>query len=532
MTGESPIAPRGATVKGRSSVNPAVITIDPRKTVAPVSRGTFGAFVEHMGRSVYGGIYEPDHPSADAEGFRQDVIDLVRELGVSTLRYPGGNFVSGYRWEDGVGPRDQRPVRRDLAWRSIEPNTVGLDEFARWCRLVGGEMILAVNLGTRGVLDAVELLEYTNHPSGTRLSDWRVANGHPEPHGVRMWCLGNEMDGPWQVGAMSAEDYGKLAGRTAAAMKMADPHIELVVCGSSSSSMSTFGVWERTVLDHTYEHVDYISCHAYYEERGGDLAAFLASSIDMERFIDAVVAAADHVKHTLRHEKTMHISFDEWNVWYHDRYVDEDRSREPWGFAPRLLEDVYSVADAVVVGSLLITLLRRSDRVRSASLAQLVNVIAPIMTEPGGHAWRQTTFFPFAITSARASGTVVDARVETDRYTVADLGDVPYVDAVVTYDAERATASVFAVNRDLGARRDLRIDLSQLGQVRVVDAITLSDDDPYAANTRENPDRVQPRVNMTARHQGTSLVVELPPVSWSAITLSFDPPDAAQSPEN
>lgn len=500
-------------------MNTTVITIEPGRVVAPVSRRTFGAFVEHMGRCVYDGLYEPGHPSADDDGFRRDVMELVRELGVSTIRYPGGNFVSGYRWEDGVGPRESRPVRRDLAWRSIETNQFGLDEFARWCRLVGGEMMLAVNLGTRGVLEAVELMEYVNHPAGTRLSDWRVSNGASEPHNVRMWCLGNEMDGPWQVGAMSADDYGKLAARTASAMKMADPQVELVVCGSSSSEMTTFGDWERVVLGHTYEHVDYISCHAYYQERGGDLAGFLASSVNMDRFIDAVVATADHVKHTLRHEKTINISFDEWNVWYHDRYVEEDRSREPWGIAPRLLEDIYSVADAVVVGSLLITLLRRSDRVRSASIAQLVNVIAPIMTEPGGDAWRQTTFFPFAITSAMASGEVLDSRVSTDSYLVPELGDAPYVDAVVTRDAEAGTLAVFLINRDLSGARSVSIDLSRLPATRLVEALTLSDNDPYAANTRDDPNRVRPGVNTTARVDGSKLTVSLPAVSWSAITL-------------
>lgn len=497
-----------------------MISVDPRNVVAPVSRLTFGAFVEHMGRCVYDGLYEPGHPSADEHGFRRDVIDLVRELGVSTIRYPGGNFVSGYRWEDGVGPREDRPARRDLAWRSIETNQIGVDEFATWCGLVGGEMMLAVNLGTRGVLEAVELMEYVNHPAGTRLSDWRIRNGSAEPHNVRMWCLGNEMDGPWQVGGMSANDYGTMAARTAAAMKMADPDIELVACGSSSSAMSTFGEWERVVLEHTYEHVDYISCHAYYEERGGDLAAFLASSLDMEHFIDAVAAAADHVKHTLRHTKTINISFDEWNVWYHDRFVEEDRAREPWGIAPRLLEDVYSVADAVVVGSLLITLLRRSDRVRSASMAQLVNVIAPIMTQPGGAAWRQTTFFPFATTSRLAAGDVLRPSISTDSYATAEWNEVPYVDAVVTYDAPALEASVFLVNRHLTESRTVSIDLERLPGMRLVEAVTLSDPDPYAANTRENPDRVSLTANSSALLEAGRLVIELPPVSWSAIALS------------
>jgi alpha-L-arabinofuranosidase len=385
----------------------ASVALDRAAVVAPVNRRLFGSFVEHLGRCVYDGIYEPSHPTADQDGFRRDVVDLVRELGSSTIRYPGGNFVSGYKWEDGIGPRENRPVRRDLAWHSLESNQVGVDEFARWCKLTGSELMMAVNLGTRGIAEVLDLLEYTNHPCGTALSDLRVANGAPEPYDIRMWCLGNEMDGPWQLGHMSAEDYGKLASRTAAVMKTVDETLELVVCGSSGSGMPTFGEWERVVLEQSYEHVDFVSCHAYYQERNGDLGSYLASSLDMQYFIETVVATADHVKHKLRSNKTINLSFDEWNIWYLDEHRDSDEVNDEWRFAPRQLEDAYSVADAVVLGNLLITLLKNSDRVTSASLAQLVNVIAPIMTEPGGEAWRQTTIFPFSVTSRLAEGVVV-----------------------------------------------------------------------------------------------------------------------------
>ncbi|MBN9174620.1 MAG: alpha-L-arabinofuranosidase, partial [Microbacterium sp.] len=374
--------------------------------VGPIDRRLFGSFVEHLGRCVYDGIYEPGPPRADEDGFRQDVIELVRELGVSTIRYPGGNFVSGYRWEDGVGPREERPRRLDLAWHSIETNEIGLDEFAVWLRKAGSDLMYAVNLGTRGVEAALDVLEYANIRSGTMLSDQRVANGTPEPHDIRMWCLGNEMDGPWQLGHGTAQDYAQLAGKTARAMRQIDPGLELVVCGSSGAGMPTFGEWERVVLQETYDEVDFISCHAYYEPHDGDLGSFLASAVDMDRFIDSVVATADHVKALRRSDKTISISFDEWNVWYQSRYHDVEKITdiETWPVAPRLLEDSYSVLDGVVVGSLLISLLRHADRVTSASLAQLVNVIAPIMTEPGGPAWRQTTFFPFSVTSALARG--------------------------------------------------------------------------------------------------------------------------------
>ena len=313
----------------------ASVALDRAAVVAPVNRRLFGSFVEHLGRCVYDGIYEPSHPTADQDGFRTDVVDLVRELGSSTIRYPGGNFVSGYKWEDGIGPRENRPVRRDLAWHSLESNQIGIDEFARWCKLTGSELMMAVNLGTRGIAEVLDLLEYTNHPSGTALSDLRVANGAPEPYDIRMWCLGNEMDGPWQLGHMSAEDYGKLASRTAAAMKMVDETLELVVCGSSGSGMPTFGEWERVVLERSYEHVDFVSCHAYYQERKGDLGSYLASSLDMQYFIETVVATADHVKHKLRSKKTINLSFDEWNIWYLDEHRNSDEVNDEWRFAPR-----------------------------------------------------------------------------------------------------------------------------------------------------------------------------------------------------
>ena len=320
---------------------PARLVIDPHFVVGPINRRLFGSFVEHLGRCVYDGIYEPGHATADEHGYRSDVIELVRELGVSTIRYPGGNFVSGYRWEDGIGPAQDRPRRLDLAWHSTETNQVGIDEFAIWLKKVDSELMYAVNLGTRGVQEALDVLEYANIRSGTALSDQRIANGTSEPHNVRMWCLGNEMDGPWQLGHGTARDYAELASKTARAMRQVDPDLELVVCGSSSAQMPTFGKWERVVLEETYDDIDFISCHAYYEPVDEDYGSFLASAVNMDRFIDSVVATADHVKAVRGSDKTVNISFDEWNVWYQSRYQEVDRitAVDEWPVAPRLLED-------------------------------------------------------------------------------------------------------------------------------------------------------------------------------------------------
>ena len=493
----------------------AHLVIDPAFRVADVDRRLFGSFVEHMGRCVYTGIYEPGHPAADDLGLRTDVLDLVRELGVSVVRYPGGNFVSGYRWEDGVGPREDRPTRLDLAWHSIETNDFGLNEFMAWTHRAGVEPMMAVNLGTRGVDAARSLLEYCNHPGGTAWSDLRISHGAREPHGVKLWCLGNEMDGPWQIGQKTADEYGRVAAEAAKAMRLVDPSIELVACGSSNSAMPTFASWEATVLDHTYDVVDYISLHTYYE-KAGDLPSFLASAVDMDRFIDAVVATADHVGAKKRSRKKLKLSFDEWNVWD----MTAHRTREPydWTQAPRLIEDDYDVYDAVVVGSLLITLLRHADRVGVACQAQLANVIGPIRTEPGGPAWRQTIFHPFADVARLARGTVlrtepVSPVYETDRY-----GEVPVLDATCVWDEERDELTIFAINRDVDRPLVLETDLRGFPGSRVARASVLTGD-PDAVNTAEVPDRVTPvRSRGQALDRG-QLDVELPPLSWNVIRV-------------
>jgi alpha-N-arabinofuranosidase len=497
----------------------AALTVDPAVAIGPVDRRLFGSFIEHLGRAVYDGIHEPGHPTADADGFRADVLALVRELGITTVRYPGGNFVSGYRWEDGVGPRESRPRRLDLAWHSLETNQVGLDEFARWSAKAGTELMLAVNLGTRGVAEALDLLEYANIPGGTTLSDQRIANGTPEPHAVTIWCLGNEMDGTWQLGHRSAEDYGKLAAQTARAMRQLDASLQLVVCGSSSRSMPTFGEWERTVLEHTWDEVDLISCHAYYSQGDRDLAEYLASPVDMDRFIESVAASIDHVAAVKGSDKRIGISFDEWNVWDIDRYHADDKRTaiDDWPVAPRLLEDSYTVADAVVVGGLLISLLRHADRVTAASLAQLVNVIAPIMTEPGGPAWRQTTFFPFAVTSRLGCGEALRVALSGDTFETAAHGEVPVVDAVATADDDGV--SVFLVNRSATESASVRVSLVGADVSRVAEAVTLWDADPAARNTLAEPERVGLRALEAALADG-ELALDLAPASWSAVRLT------------
>jgi alpha-N-arabinofuranosidase len=496
----------------------ASLILDPSFTVAPVNRRTFGTFVEHMGRCVYTGIYEPGHATADEDGFRKDVLELTRELGVSLVRYPGGNFVSGYRWEDGVGPQSDRPRRLELAWHSIETNQFGLDEFVRWCAKAGVEPMMAINLGTRGVQEALDLQEYANHPGGTALSDLRGEHGAASPYGIKLWCLGNELDGPWQIGHKTASEYGRVAAETARAMRMVEPDLELVACGSSGSGMPTFGTWEREVLRECYDLVDHISCHAYYGDDNDDPASFLASAVDMDRFIDAVVASADHVGAELKSKRRIDISFDEWNVWYKDRSRLTDGDGAAWEVAPRRIEDEYNLTDAVVVGNLLISLLRHSDRVAVACLAQLANVIAPIMTEPDGPAWRQPTFHPFAITSRLAAGQVLQVKTTSPTVETEKFGEVEAVDAVATYDDGKL--AVFLVNRSLDQTIEVSVDVSRTGVTTVEEALTLADDNRLAVNSAVQPDRVVPHNAEGVRLEDGKLTISLPPISWTALALA------------
>jgi alpha-N-arabinofuranosidase len=495
----------------------AKMTIDFSAPAHPVDDRLFGGFIEHLGRAVYGGVYESGHPAADEDGFRRDVLDLVRELGVSMVRYPGGNFVSSYRWEDGVGPVERRPRRLDLAWRSVEPNLVGINEFARWARKAGGGLMLAVNLGTRGLEDAVNLAEYCNHPGGSYWSDLRRAHGAKEPHAVRLWCLGNEMDGPWQVGQKTADEYGKLARETAKALKLFDPALELAACGSSGPGMPTFPRWEETVLERCGGYIDYLSLHFYARKRNGDAAFFLAEPARFERFIRTVEGLCDAAAAKAGSGKPVRLAVDEWNVWYHSN--EADKLVPPWTVGPPLLEDVYTMEDALVVGSMLIALLRHAERVRIACLAQLVNVIAPIMTRTGGPAWRQTIFHPFRHASRFGRGRVLETAVESPGWEDPDAGPVGWVDAVAVERPAEGELVLFAVNRHAREPAGLAARLGGFPGCSPLEHLVLSHPDPLAVNDCDHPDRVAPRRGGGAKVEKEHLTAVLPPYSWNVIRM-------------
>jgi alpha-N-arabinofuranosidase len=490
--------------------------------VAQIDDRIYGGFLEHLGRAIYGGIYEPGHPTADGDGFRRDVLALLDDLAVPIVRYPGGNFVSAYNWEDGVGPRAERPVRLDLAWRTRETNEIGIDEFARWCTIAKTEMMLAVNLGSRGIDAARNLLEYCNHPGGSYWSDLRRRNGTAAPHDVRLWCLGNEMDGPWQIGRKTALEYGRLANETAKAMRAFDPKLELVVCGSSSSEMPTYPQWEAEVLDQTYDNVEHISLHMYFENYEQDFGNFLAKSVVLDRYIRTVSGVIDYIKARKRSKKNVFISFDEWNVWYHDRrehHAAIDRSE--WPVAPPLIEEAYNMEDVLIVGSILNSFLRHADRVKIACIAQLVNVIAPIMTETGGRAWRQTIYYPYLFASKYGRGTSLAVALDVPAYSAKVADDVPYLDVAAVRNSDGGHLTLFAVNRHPDEEMEFSVDFSGFAPLRVVEHLMMADSDLQAVNTAAAPDRIVPRPHSGSAIEDRRLVARLPAASYHVIRVGL-----------
>ncbi len=510
----------------------AKILMDREFTIGRTNPRLFGAFVEHLGRCVYGGIFEPGHPTADKRGFRGDVLSLVKELRPTIMRYPGGNFVSGYNWEDGVGPVADRPARLDLAWFTNEPNSFGTNEFIDWCKAADIEPMLAVNLGTRGGDAARNLVEYCNHPKSTHWSDLRRKHGWEKPHDVKFWCLGNEVDGPWQMEHKNATDYGKIAREAGKMMRLIDPSIELAACGSSGRNMPTFGRWEDEVLELTFDHVEYISLHTYINNYKDDTAAFLAAPDLMDRFIDEVVAIADAVAARRRSSKRIMLSFDEWNVWYRTRRSRADRVKEGWPVAPPILEEIYNMEDALAFGGACISLLNHADRVTAACLAQLVNVIAPIMTETGGPAWRQTIFHPFAQMSRLGRGRVLRTHVESETYDASyydprgpqelffPVPNVPYVKIAAVAEESGRGVSLFLLNRDLKQDIEVNLDIRGFGRFTVTEAQELRHADLKAVNSKAEPDKIAPAPLKEISVDGSKLRVGLKPASWNVVHLS------------
>jgi alpha-N-arabinofuranosidase len=498
-----------------SSNDPSRAFIDSRRTIAPIDKNLFGSFLEHLGRAIYEGIYDPGSKLSDANGFRKDVLDEIKKMGVPIIRYPGGNFVSGYNWLDGVGPKKDRPVVLDRAWNAIESNQFGTNEFMQWCKLAGTEPLMGLNLGTGTPEQAAALVEYCNIDKGTEWSDLRRKHGFADAYRVRNWCLGNEMDGPWQIGHMTATEYGLKAQDAARQMRAVDPSLQLIACGSSGPMMPTYLEWDREVLEQCYEYVDGLSLHRYFgntpEETGGDSEKFVALNLTMDKQIAESLAVCDLVRGHKRSPKKLWLSFDEWNVWYRarDRAAMDGKRQE----APHSLEEIYNLEDALLVGGIVNTLLRNADRVRISCLAQLVNVIAPIMTNANGM-FRQTIYYPYAWALQYAKGESLNVMVQSPTYEPAHMDPVPYLDVAATLDKNNGQTSVFILNRDLAKARQVEIVWEDSVPGRVVNSSVLTGDDLKAVNSFDMPQKVQPQAFDKPSTSGGKTKLEVPARSY------------------
>ncbi|MFN8377798.1 MAG: alpha-N-arabinofuranosidase [Anaerolineae bacterium] len=493
---------------------PARILLDTERTISPISPLLFSGFAEHMGRTIYEGIYDPASPHADERGFRKDVIAALRELHYRAIRYPGGNFLSGYRWQDGVGPKDQRPRRRDLAWQSIETNQFGTNEFIAWCREIGAQPMMGVNMGTGTIQDAADLVEYCNAPAGTKYSDLRSAHGFTQPHGVHYWCLGNEMDGPWQIGHLDAPAYGAKAREAGKMMRWQDPSIELILCGSSGIGMPTFPEWDRIALEMTWEQVNYHSMHYYAVNEPDDTASFLALPVEFEAFVDTLSGVLRYVKAQQRSKHDVYLSWDEWNVWYKARQQKDMEGG--WQEAPHLIEEVYNLEDALLAAEWMNVFLRRADVLKIACLAQAVNVIAPILTTREA-LLKQTIFYPFALYSRLARGASLDLVVNAPLVSTARFGDVPVVDVAASFDEENRRVAVFVVNRSLTDTVPVQIEWQNQAPRAFGDCWQIAGDDPKAANTFEQPNRIVPRSISAPVADGQVTTFHVPPLSFAVL---------------
>lgn len=496
---------------------PIRVYLDTHRTIAPLDRNVFGSFLEFLGRAIYEGIYDPGSKLADANGFRTDVMKEVRDMGVPIIRYPGGNFVSGYNWLDGVGPKQDRPKVLDKAWNSLNTNEFGTNEFMAWCRAVGTQPLMGLNLGTGTAEEAAALVEYCNVDKGTRWSDLRRKHGVADPHNVKHWCLGNEMDGPWQIGHMTATEYGYKAADGARQMRAVDPSLQLVACGSSGPGMPTYLEWDREVLEQCYDYVDALSLHRYVgntpQETGGDSAKYLAVNLTMDRQIEETLAVCDLVRGHKRSPKKLWLSFDEWNVWYRARSGDATNGHRLQ--AQHLLEEIYNLEDALVVGGLINTLLRHADRVKIACLAQLINVIAPIMTNANG-LFRQPIFYPYNWALQYARGSVLDVLVESpSTYEVSGMGQVSHLDATATYNPDDGKLALFLLNRDLTKAHQVEVNWEGKAAGSLLASSVLTGNDLKAVNSFDSPNKVVPQAASKPSSSSGRTILELPPRSYS-----------------
>jgi alpha-L-arabinofuranosidase len=413
-------------LRGQSGPLKARLKIDTERVISDIDPKIYGNFLEHLGRCVDGGVFDEKSALSDSNGYRKDVLDAAKKMNVTLLRWPGGNFSSNYHWMDGIGPRDKRPPRLEMAWGTVESNRFGTHEFMKYCEMLGTEPYFCANFGTGTWDEAQQWVEYCNSKEDTAMTRLRKQNGRAEPWKVKYWGLGNEMDGPWQMGHRSAEDYGKFALEGAKLMKLTDPTIKLIAAGSSNfNGDADWTGWNRTVLQYLRRHADYLSLHTYVGNRDNDFGDFMASSLLLDertKIAEGVIRAALSEEPASR---KIYIAWDEWNVWYRAR-GEKERGR-------RILEEHYNLEDALVVATFLNSFLNHSHIVKIANMAQMVNVIAPIFTNDQG-LFLQTIYYPLQMFAVHSKGKALELFGECPSYKTKRFDEVPYLDASAAYD--------------------------------------------------------------------------------------------------
>jgi alpha-N-arabinofuranosidase len=494
-------------------IQPAKVFLDVHRTVSAISPLLFGGFAEHMGRCVYEGIYDPASPLADEDGFRKDVLASIRDQKYSVIRYPGGNFLSGYNWLDGVGPKDQRPRRRELAWQSIETNQFGTNEFMNWCKKADVAPMMAVNMGTGTIDQAAALVEYCNAPTGTQWADLRASHGFKNPHNVKYWCVGNEMDGPWQIGHLDMHEYSNKAREAAKMMKWQDPSIETILCGSSNDQMATFPEWDRVALETTWNHIDYLSIHMYVSNHHDqDTPSYLGMAKRFEDFVDVMAATLRYAKAKTRSKHDVYLSWDEWQVWHPGEHAGK------WTEAPHLAEVGYNLEDALVVAQWLNVFLRKSDVLKIACVAQIVNIISWLTTKRDG-LLTHTSFYPFKLMSNLARGNALDVLVRAPATPTKRFGDLPTLDVSASHDPATGKQAVFIVNRSPSEAQVTDLIWQSDAPKAIKAAWQMSGTDPKAMNSWEKPNAVRARAIKAPALQDGALRLKLPAMSYTALEI-------------
>jgi alpha-L-arabinofuranosidase len=494
------------------STSQAQVFLDRNRTIAPISPLLFGGFAEHMGRCIYEGIYDPRSPHADERGFRKDVLEALRDQAYTVIRYPGGNFLSGYDWLDGVGPKEQRPRQRELAWQSLETNQFGTNEFMEFCTAINAAPMLGVNMGTGTIQSAADLVEYCNVSNGTRWSDLRASHGYRDPHKVHYWCVGNEMDGPWQIGHLDAASYGNKALEAAKMMKLQDPTIKTILCGSSNDRMPTYPEWDRTALEIAWEHMDYLSMHYYAGNPEDDTASYLASAVLFERYVDTLEGTLRYVKAKQRSKHNVYLSWDEWQVWYKGDPVQGN-----WAEAPHLAEEIYNLEDALVVAQWLNVFLRKSYVLKIACVAQIVNVISWLHTRPDG-LLKHPSYYVFKLVSNLARGDAVDVHVKARALETKQYDAVPTLDVSASYDSETQEGAVFLVNRSQTESVFTDLIWQDGLALQIEKAWQLAGGDPKAVNSWEAPEHIVAKAIPAPKVDSGRATLSLPPLSFTVLT--------------